>query len=241
MIAIFGITLGLMEIFFFSAFVLCMLVGITYDRRDRESSKWYVFIFGLLLFTAWGWKDFTSMGLSGIYEGFTSWAFWTPILYYFGFGLIYSILEFFMNIRRSAKFFTSDWKRMLGENIDASERGVARSFTLQEGLNAIADKSTVFLYKDYVVKAIQRYVDRSQIRNRVVVLRFNRETELPEPRINKAELAEHVGAWTFFWPFYLLSLVLGDLLTEIFAQVSEFLVTISGRFVRVVFKDVFKV
>jgi hypothetical protein len=62
----------------------------------------------------------------------------------------------------------------------------------------------------------------------------------PEPLIDKLELAESIGVWTFFWPAYAVSLVIGDLLTEVFNVIAEFLVKISGRFVRFSFADVFK-
>ncbi len=63
---------------------------------------------------------------------------------------------------------------------------------------------------------------------------------LPEPKIDKEELTAHVGAWTFWWPAYAVSLILGDLLTEVFRVISDFLITISGRFVNMAFKGVFK-
>lgn len=64
--------------------------------------------------------------------------------------------------------------------------------------------------------------------------------EKPSPKVNKDELAACLGAWTFFWPAYALSLVLGDLFIEIFKTIANGLVKISGRFVRMAFKDVFQ-
>jgi hypothetical protein len=61
-----------------------------------------------------------------------------------------------------------------------------------------------------------------------------------EPKINRQQLAESIGCWTIFWPFYALSLIFGDLLNEVFRIIADLVANISGRFVRMAFKDVFK-
>jgi len=61
------------------------------------------------------------------------------------------------------------------------------------------------------------------------------------PSVNKKALAESVGVWSLMWPAYALSMVFGDLLTEVFNAVAEFFVKISGRFVKLTFADVFKI
>lgn len=58
--------------------------------------------------------------------------------------------------------------------------------------------------------------------------------------INRPALAEWVGAWTFFWPAYAVSLVLDDLLLKIARIVADLMADLGGRFLRYSFSDVFK-
>lgn len=84
--------------------------------------------------------------------------------------------------------------------------------------------------------------DRNYNRNSLIYVTLDRPTdETPVPRVNKEELASSIGAWTIFWPAYFASLILGDLFLEIFRWISNVLVTLSGRFVKMAFQDVFKV
>lgn len=61
----------------------------------------------------------------------------------------------------------------------------------------------------------------------------------PQPKINKEELLCYVGAWTLWWPFYAVNLVLGDFLKEVCRTFVNILVSVSQRFVRFAFKDSF--
>lgn len=61
-----------------------------------------------------------------------------------------------------------------------------------------------------------------------------------EPEIEKWVLVKWMSAWTWWWPFYMLSLIFGDLFTEVFRAVTNWLVAISSGIVRRAFADVFK-
>ena len=236
-----GFTLGLFEIVFFSGFFLLLLVGISFDRQGREDPKWYVFGIGMAALAAWFWKDWTFFGL---FVTIRTWAFWEPMLAYLAAGIVYSILEFVLNIRRSARNYKTAWEYALGQPLalirdDRTVSGgrTKEVITLKEALaRAVVGEDAAAI--DAAKEAVSRFVDRNSSRNVIVELSLVEGT--PEPRINKIQLSEHIGAWTFFWPFYMISLVIGDLLTEIFNQLSEFFVSLSGRFVRMSFKDVFK-
>lgn len=90
--------------------------------------------------------------------------------------------------------------------------------------------------------AVDSFKSNYRFRNRIVQLNTDRDSDRlsVEPRINKVELAEHVAAWTIFWPFYLVALIVGDLLTEVWNVIADFLATFAGRFVKMTFSDVFK-
>ena len=59
------------------------------------------------------------------------------------------------------------------------------------------------------------------------------------PVINRKELAEFIGCWMLFWPAYAVSLLLGDLLTEVCSRLADLLTVLSGRLVRRAFSKVF--
>lgn len=50
--------------------------------------------------------------------------------------------------------------------------------------------------------------------------------------VNRSELAESIACWTAFWPGYLVSLVLGDVLTEICRRCADVFVALTGGFVK---------
>lgn len=61
------------------------------------------------------------------------------------------------------------------------------------------------------------------------------------PVVNRSVLANHVGAWTVFWPGYAVSLFVGDFLVEVFRIFADMLSNLTGRIVRVMFSNTFKV
>lgn len=83
------------------------------------------------------------------------------------------------------------------------------------------------------------FVNQYRFKNRIVQLDGSKMYKV-EPVINKIELAEHIAAWTIFWPFYAVALVLGDLLAEVWDALADFLANFAGRWVKLTFKDVFK-
>jgi hypothetical protein len=243
--------LGLFEIIFFVVFFLLLAVGTAFDRRGNESPKWYVFGIGLVIVVAWFWGDFTFLGL---WDTVRTWAFWEPAAAYLGAGLVYSILEFVLDVRRSARAYADSWGRYLKGKVEVrllddngvprmeeGPRGGNRGYavtqrTVQEVLSNAGDPSNARAAGD----ALDSFISNNSVRSGFVGLTKNEAGTAPEPKINRIELAEHIGAWTFLWPAYAVSLVLGDLLTEIFNWLADLLVNMSGRFVRMSFSNVFK-
>lgn len=238
-----GLTFGLFESIFFLALIVCLTVGISFDRRGREEPKWYIFGFGLIAVAAWFWKDWT---FAGAWASVCSWTFWEPMLAYLLAGLVYSIIEFILDIRRSAREYKAMWAVALEEQIVRLRTESVKKpgfmdeerMPLKEALIRCADFPAEHQIHSEIKDVIGKFIGRSS-RNHAIV-EVVRGEFAPEPKINKVELSEHIGAWTFFWPFYLISLIIGDLLTEVFNILSDFFVSLSGRFVRMSFKDVFK-
>lgn len=244
--------LGLFEIIFFAVFFVLLAVGVTFDRRGQEEPKWYIFGIGLVIIVAWFWKDWT---FAAAWDTVRSWSFWEPVVAYMLAGLVYSIIEFVLDVRRSARRYKELWDRSLSARLEVKQlddKGEARmvenaggrrtwvveNTTAREVLANQHIPSNAAAAKEFVESFVTSNTGDSRKSHGFVRIVANGMT--PEPKIDKAQLAEHIGAWTFFWPAYAVSLVLGDLLTEIFTWLTDALVKLSGRFVRMSFSDVFK-
>lgn len=245
--------LGVLELIFVGAFFLLLVVGASFDRRGREAPKWYIFGLGFAAMVAYYWGDFT---LGGAWGTVTRWTFWQPVGAYLGAGLVYSLLEFVLEVRRTARYYKESWTEALSRKIEIKQRDssgeILRGAVSQSTRGLIGDPITKVMTAREVVAnredpsntaAAQEVIDgfiAYQRRQYGFVSLTRSAAGTPEPLINKLALAESIGAWTFFWPAYAVSLVIGDLLTEVFNVIAEFLVKISGRFVRFSFADVFK-
>lgn len=246
--------LGVLELIFVGAFFLLLVVGASFDRRGREAPKWYIFGLGFLAITAYYWPNFT---LTGIWTGVTSWAFWQPVGTYLLAGLAYSLLEFVLEVRRTARYYKESWTAALSRKAEIKQRDpdtgdILRGAVSQSTRGLIGDpimkvmtaREVIANREDPSNTTIAREIIDGFITNQCRRYGFVNLTcgaaGTPEPLIDKLALAESIGAWTFFWPAYAVSLVIGDLLTEVFNVIAEFLVKISGRFVRFSFADVFK-
>lgn len=61
-----------------------------------------------------------------------------------------------------------------------------------------------------------------------------------KPIISKQQLARNISVWTLFWPFYLLNMIFGKFLYNIFNYIADFFVTYTKKYVTKVFADAFK-
>jgi hypothetical protein len=252
--------LSLIPLLFIIALFIALVVGATYDRRKRrDEPKWIIFGVGLVAIFGYG---LSTLGwtLAGAWQLISSWTFWTPALEYIGLGLAYTIVEFFFDIRRAAAVYREQWAKAITRketvakfDVDGKQITKLDKNGVGTGIVLVEEKRVSELLRDVAVNGkaspyfstarafAQSFVGQLDYDNRIVglVLPTN-EAVTPEPKISKLELAEHAGAWTLFWPFYLASLVLGDLLTELFDMFAALMVRISSRFVKLTFADVFK-
>jgi len=81
----------------------------------------------------------------------------------------------------------------------------------------------------------------SDLKKDFIQVELNDETHQVQPVINRKRLAGFIGAWTFLWPAYAVSLLIGDFLVEIFRMLGDLFAKMGGRFVRFSFAGVFKV
>lgn len=257
--------LGLLELIFFGVFFLLLIVGTAFDRQGKEEPKWYIFGVGLIAIVAWFWKDWT---FGSVWEFVSTLKFWAPVGAYLLAGLVYSLLEFFLDVRRSARFYADAWKTMLNQsewvNVydvvqdandpsgevlvqrkvmgpDGRQKNETRARLYSEVYSEVKEKGAKSRLFNDALKYSKTFTDSYRFKDRIVEIQLNADDKITvEPRVNKIQLAEHIGAWTFLWPAYAISLIIGDLLTEVFNILADILANISGRLVRLSFSNVFK-
>lgn len=215
---LFGIAFGIIEIVLCTIFFILLVIGTAFDRHGYDAPKWWIlFIGGAILVTFAFVRHDVSTG--SVWDFLRSWAFWKPVLYYLAFGLVYSVVEFFFEIKRAAKHWDQAWRAYLQSNPpknSADRADLARKFVSENRLP----------YAQYAREH--------------PIIDLEADGENVKPKMNKTELADSIGAWTLLWPPYAVSLLLNDLLQHIWEWMSELLVAISGRFVRFTFRDTFK-
>lgn len=263
-----AVAFGWVEWIFLCVFFLLMILGTSFDRSGMESPKWYVLGVGFVAIAIYYWKD---LSVSSLWVLLSSWAFWKPVVIYFAIGLIYSMLEFFLDVRRSARQYAAEWQKHLNTEVRANvlnedgsikkvprtemrrgeviqitnERGEpvmdneTRITTYAEGYTIVKQKGAASARFNEVNKQTKDFLGGYRFKNRIIEIQLAEHIGV-EPRVNRLQLAEHIGAWTFLWPAYLVSLIIGDLLTEVFRTIADFLTHISGRFVKLSFANVFK-
>lgn len=274
--------LALLELLFLAVFFVLLIVGVTFDRRGKEDVKWWVFGIGLMVLAIWQWSNWTFIGdatvpavMNGatvvseattrvvLWDAIRSWSFWSPIGYYLLAGLLYSILEFWLDIRRSARFYKAEWQKHLAgydeipvldelgnqtpnPDYDKNDRFANQSKMLtrrrpnSEVYEEVKAKGATSGLFNTALKLTSEFVSRYSFRNRIIEIKIGTDKISVEPKVNKVELSEHITAWTFLWPAYAVSLILGDLLVEVFNFIADVLAKISGQFVKISFANVFK-
>ena len=141
---------------------------------------------------------------------------WKSVGIYLAIGLVYCLIEFVCSVRRSADEWAQQWDHFKSHN-GYGQGNFPPNATMEE---------------KFVVASAGR------VRHLIGLVEINGKAV---PVIDPKALREHLSAWTIFWPFYLISLVLGDLLEWTFDRIALIVTKISGQFVRKHFSNVFKV
>lgn len=250
---LFGFAVNVVTIALLAVFFIALSIGVYFDRGyKREEPKWWVFSIGMLFFTVWFWPSWTVMG---VFSFIQSPEFWKPLVVFLGIGVAYAVIEFIFDVRRAAAFYASAWEEYKQNTARFFALGEAESNDVTYANYVLVDRTgkdvqTMLIsdilrlsgveYSQVKQQLVDEFISQFQFTNRIIYLSKSAADGLPVPTVNRVELAEHLGAWTFFWPFYAVSFVLGDLISEVFRAFSSVLTKLSGRFIKLVFADVFK-
>lgn len=190
--------------------------------------------------------------------------FWMPVLAYLGIGLAYSLLEFGLTIRKAERALSAAWQEFITKTRTVPVLdGEGKPVMTYSGNREVPSTEQV-PYRTIIAEARRRGEDYQEHKHaieltkgfadnprsfnwyrrqeaRIVGVEIGQDKLSIGPKVDKGELAEHVGAWTFLWPAYAISLIVGDLFAEFFSLVGSMLAAVSGRVVKFTFRNSFDV
>lgn len=236
---LFGLVIDLWLMLGFGLFFIAMVVACTFDRRANvESPKWWTLGVAFVVFLVYEYRLGTDWHL--ILNG----ALWMSVLYYMIAGLVYSCVGFMLDLRRSQRKWREKWTEyktrhmeIFYDRLKREKAEKAKKMVIESG-DIDDDAEAELEYKKTVVKDfVGRYSDNLYL---IVNIKAAENEVDIDVDINRTFLAECIGVWTIFWPFYLISVAVADLLTELFHGLADFLAARTQRIVKAMFKDVFK-
>lgn len=259
---LFGIVFGIIDMILMALLLFGLLIGSSLtNRHSSVSVLWTAVIVVGVLYALWNWSSWT---FAGIFDFITSVGFLKGLLIYLGAGVLYSVLEFILMVRRAVKRHTIAWKNFMSDTLRFNGFGpevppeLVNYIDLQStGANFVhAPRNLLWkhLSREKQVEMLREMVRsanmsaRFRLEDKVVSLRVKGEddpannSELGvEPRIDKEELAFFAAHWTLFWPAFAVGLLLGDFVTEVFNQLANLIARLSTGVVRRMYQNVFKI
>ena len=227
---IFGI-FGVVDILIILGVVASMYIGIILDSREVPQVKW-VFILIAISFCIWHYS---------LVGKFTNWDVAKNSLIYLGIGFVYSLLEFFIAVRKSKEYYKLRWEEYPkdGTNTkwdyeDVAADDAVNNSTFPQSRQKVAidvPKTPDQIKHDFIV--------RQQAHSKIVMVRINEETKEIEPYIQPGELSASLSAWTLLWPFYGLYLVLNDMLLKLFDHIAKFFAALFSEQLKRFFRNTF--
>lgn len=221
--------------------IILMCSAVAFDRQRQSYWRWPVLLllvstgitFSGLTFDEKTWKD-TLFGL------FDNSVLITGAGVYLGLGILYSVAEFAMSVRRTAVRLKGAWSTHIAGRETVGDKPGDRVSMQRREMYDDADKNGVeSKYIDTVRSMNMNFVSQNRFYREVIAIEANHDTLKVEPIVDRRRLPAAVGDWVTFWPFFLLNFLLYDLLSEVWNAIATFLATYGQRFVKAVFADVF--
>lgn len=233
--------------------LIAMVVSCTYDRHGTESPKWWTFSVVVVFFCAWHWRY--REGWDSIQSVLLNRHMWTTVAIYLLIGLGYAVLEAWLDVPKSARYWSEKWE--VFKNVVQAERVTKNRQRKQEWdqnndywKRKIVDKTLGITGEEPATfvelpplteqEIVNMFILHTSDNWRIIIPAATANKSGIEPKVNRKQLAESIGCWTIFWPFYAVSLIIGDLLNEFFHFLADMLVRLSSGYVRRTFANVFK-
>jgi hypothetical protein len=222
---IFGFVFGLLELAFLSIFILAMIIGTVADRNSRSEVKWIVLVLGAIALVVGTWGDWTFASVGSF---LVSKEFWLPVAKYLGLGVVYALVEFLIELRRTANAFKTKWENFLSPTqADLLKSAETKVHGSQQHLDAL--------------EILNRFITRHSAGHGLVGVVIDQESVTLVPKIYQKRLVDNVAVWTLFWPFYAVSLVFNNFIQEVFEVLGRIFRAVGEFFLKYSFKNVFKI
>lgn len=212
------------SVFMFLGLFIWLIVGTAYDRtKNSSAAMWMGFVVVL------GLVGVAVGSLDAAIKLVTDTGVWLSIAGYLGIGLLYSwLIEFPFAARRASKKWREVWESFLSQNREVKaalkDPGGSTALELEEA-------------KGRIRSFVHQHFDRREL---ISVIQGESGTEVL-PKVNRRVMVDNVTAWSILWPAYAVSLLVGDLFTQIVESLVDLMSNLSGRFVKWAFADTFKV
>lgn len=275
--------LSMMELLVLAALLIFLIIGAGYDRNGRAGVKWLAVI---SLCAGWAlFHDWTGGFWDVLHSVFNA-EFWLPVAAYVAFGLIiYSPIEFRMEIRGSARRMRERWDEFLTKNPEVRARKLmsasevetekaqleadeaqrqAQQFSILAMATKLITDAGVKLrggednalsqvqeeqerrrqQKIEPEKKVSEFVDQANRRHYGYVsdiIRLKANGIDIDTQIHRPGLVQSIACWTFMWPAYAASLVLGNFVVEFFETVVDLTQKWANERLKKAFDGVFAV
>ena len=240
--SIFGLAFTIFHLVAFAVFTVLFCLGAAFDRRGNEGFKWWVLFGAFIVLVSF---SIGSISLASIWGSLTSASFWQMAGIYAILGLTYSVIEFFLHVRKNAKETSTSWAKFIKKQEVWFLKEIAEispelaSFVKDGRLNVSNEEVLKFGDEEQRARVLQSFTYYHSSKSNLIKIKSAENSV--KPVIDRDELASHIGAWSVFWPFYAISLVFGDLLEEVWDTIARFIIKISEKFVNSAFSNIFKI
>lgn len=139
------------------------------------------------------------------------------------------------NLPRNLSFLKAqEFYQLIANDETMKSEDVFSKFVIPSWKIALHEAVDKFCNRSYLSYSVQKG------RKFISMTTKNDESFQPKPEINKAKLSSFISAWTILWPFYLIVMILGDIVANIFEWVTEIINAISFKAVEKIFQSAFK-
>lgn len=221
--------------------VLAMCASVMYDHRNESYWRWVILASAVGTFVGMSGFSFAQSSIKdSLLSILGNASVWSAVGAYICIGIVYSIAEFGMTVRRSANKLSEAWSKWVAGTTQSKEANSLR-ITRREVYEDVAKNGEQSEYFGVAKKMNVEFINTNNWYRDVIGLCETEDRLAIEPRVNRNRLAAAIGDWVTFWPFFLLNFLLYDMLSELWNAIATFLATYSQRFVKAVFSDVFKI
>ena len=201
---------------------LFLIVGTQWDRASARSGPMWIAALAVVVIAT------VSMGFTPALDMVMSAEFWKNVALYLGIGLVYSwAVEFLFAVRRSSRFYRERWASAV-----QGDKNLRAYLYNPEGCSDEV--------KSAAAAETRRFHDRTNTKSRLIGIDLSADHLSVTPRVNRRVLVDSVSAWTLLWPAYAISLIVGDLFSQVIKFVVDVSTKLSGAAVRLAFQNTFK-